>query len=249
MKQRKSGHQLVALILLLLSSLIASASLADGSIEDKKPSVGTIFTISGLKYQITSSSTVSFVGLLEKRKTIDIPANVEYKNNSFQVTSVANYAVADDTKICTLNIGKNVQIIGLKAFASCINLQKVNGGAGIVTLRASAFSGCKKLRVFPVLKKLRTIEDAVFKGDKKLPAFTFEKSVKYIGKNAFAGCVNLRNIIFKTVKLSAKSIKTDAFKNIHTWASVTCPPKRLNGYRDVLRARGVGKYVAFFAAD
>ena len=64
-----------------------------------------------------------------------------------------------------------------------------------------------------------------------------------IGKQAFAGCKNLKSIRIKTPYLTKKSVGTKAFKGISVKAKIKVPKKQLKAYKKLLKAKGVAKSV------
>ena len=213
----------------------------------KKPEIGDAFTSGGLKYTITSENTVSFTGLETKgsKKTVAVPASVDFSNVKFKVTEIAEKALYADPKISVLNIGGNVQTIGKNALANCKKLKTVRGGAGVVTIKANAFIQCVALKTFPTMKNLQTIGDAAFKGARVLSAVTLARKVSSIGKNAFRGCEKLLSVVLRTTGLSAKCIGANAFKGLPKKAVFTVPKKNLKDYPALLIKKGAPKTCRF----
>ena len=87
--------------------------------------------------------------------------------------------------------------------------------------------------------KVTEIKANAFKNNKKLKKITIGKNIKKIGKNAFYGCKNLKNIIVKTTKLTAKSVGKNAFKGINAKAVVKVPKKKLKVYKPILKKAGI----------
>lgn len=80
---------------------------------------------------------------------------------------------------------------------------------------------------------------------KKLAKVTIGKNITKIGKDAFNGCIKLKNIIIKTQKLKAKNIGTNAFKTGCKKSTVKCPKKQLNEYKKILLKKGLTKQTQF----
>lgn len=89
---------------------------------------GTEFTINGLKYKILTignKKTVSCTGAQNSVKKLAIPATVQYKNQTYQVTAVSKNAFTGSKRLQTATLGQNISEIGSRAFANCKHLKKV----------------------------------------------------------------------------------------------------------------------------
>ncbi len=92
-----------------------------------------------------------------------------------------------------------------------------------------------------VTYKVTEIAANAFKKNKKIRKVVIPSSIEKIGKQAFYGCKNLKNITFKTTKLTKKRVGSKAFSGIHAKAAIKVPKKKLSAYRKMLKARGVAK--------
>ena len=75
------------------------------------------------------------------------------------------------------------------------------------------------VKVKGVTYKVTAVSDKAFKGNKKLTTVTIGSNVTKIGKEAFAGCKNLKKITVTAGKL--KTISKNAFKGINKKATIT----------------------------
>ena len=98
--------------------------------EKTLPAVGTKLTSDDGKatYKITRSSlkngTVTYAATTNKKaSTIVIPDTVVVSGVTYQVTAVEKNAFANNKKLKTVTIGKNVTAIGAKAFYGCKNIK------------------------------------------------------------------------------------------------------------------------------
>ena len=253
-------------IVLCLAACLCLALAIDGTVTasvtrdmnsteivDSAPAVGDTVVVDGLKYKITSSKAATFIGL-EKAKSLSsvtIPASITLgaKNakdvSVLKVTAIGDKALTKDTKVVSVNIGKNVKTIGKAAFGGCTKLKTVKGGAAVTAIKDDAFSGCKALKNFPAMNKLQKIGANAFKGDKALATFTLAKTVTNIGKNAFNGCSGLKAIAVKTEKLTDKNVGAGAFKGINKKAVFKCPKKKLKEYAKLFVKKGAPKTSKF----
>ena len=69
--------------------------------------------------------------------------------------------------------------------------------------------------------------------------------VNAIGKSAFFGCKKLKTITVKTVLLTAKNVKSGAFKGIHAKATFKCPKGYAKTYEKLLKKKGAPKTAKF----
>lgn len=87
---------------------------------------GKNFTSGKYKYKVTGSSTVAFNGIASTKTTkVTIPKTVTYGGKTFKVTSVADNALKNKTKVTSVTIGTNVTSIGKNAFYGCKKLKTI----------------------------------------------------------------------------------------------------------------------------
>ncbi len=99
--------------------LLTSLSFPEAKTNNEK-------SIDNCLYSILSKKTVQFEGTSKKNVTsLSIPGTVQIKGIQYKVTSIAADAMADSTKLETLIIGKNVSVIGKRAFKNCKNLHLI----------------------------------------------------------------------------------------------------------------------------
>ena len=155
-------------------------------------------------------------------KKLVIPDTVRVDGVTYKVTAVVPDACENMTELTSVKIGKNVRMLGNKAFLNCVKLKTVTGGEGLVTIGQFAFYG-----------------------DKSLVEFTIGAKVKKIGKSAFQNCSSLKTIDIKTKQLTADRIGAKAFKGIYSKAKVICPSGMLKLYKRILLQKGMGNQVRF----
>ena len=108
----------------------ADKPATDVTDEKTLPAVGTKVTSDDGKatYKITRSAlknkTVTYVATTNKKaSTIVIPDTVVISGVTYKVTAVEKNAFANNKKLKTVTIGKNVTTIGAKAFYGCKNIK------------------------------------------------------------------------------------------------------------------------------
>ena len=86
--------------------------------------------------------------------------------------------------------------------------------------------------------KVTSIAKNGFKGNKKLSKVTIGANIKKIGKNALLNCSNLKNIVIKTKKLTAKTVGKNAFKGINKKAIIKVPGSKIQAYSKIIKTKG-----------
>lgn len=165
------------------------------------------------------TGTVSYIKLCDRSaKTVKIPAKITVNGAAFTVTSVADKALRNNSKVTKVTIGNNVTTIGSGAFYDCKKLKTVTMGKNVTQIGADAFGKCISLT-----------------------KITIPAKVKKIGRQSFYGCKKLKTITVKTTKLKKASVGSKAFKGIHVRATFKVPKSKLKSYQTIFKARGMGK--------
>ena len=172
--------------------------------------------VGSIKYGISGSTAVAIGPKSKNVKELIIPATVKVGNTTYKVTGIGADAFKGMKKLATVEIGKNVKIIGKNAFNGCVKLKKLTGMDGVTKIEASAFQNCKEL-----------------------PRIIIPAKVKDIGAKAFYGCAKLKTIIIKTKKLTATSVGEKAFKGVYKKATVQVPASKLKDYMKLLVKKGL----------
>ncbi|SDB22539.1 leucine-rich repeat protein [Butyrivibrio sp. INlla16] len=139
----------------------------------------TEFEEDGYSYKVTADGEVSFVTVTDKKvKSVNIPDSVTHQNVEYKVTSVADKALYNCSKLKSVTVGANVKTIGASAFAKSKKLKTVTiKSASLTSIGKKAFSKNDKKIVVKVYK-------ANYKKYKKLMKKSGMSSVKLkkIGK-------------------------------------------------------------------
>ncbi|MBQ6843764.1 MAG: leucine-rich repeat domain-containing protein [Agathobacter sp.] len=184
-----------------------------------KAKKGATFTSSKCKYEVTSSSTVKFIGITSSSmKKVTIPKTVKYGGKTFKVTEIGKNALKNKSKLTTVVIGANVKTIGVSAFEGCKKLSKVTIGSAVTTIDDKAFKNCTALK-----------------------SITIPSKVTKIDKEAFYGCKNLKTITIKSTKM--KTVGKNALKGIYAKATIKVPSSKLKSYKNLLKNKGQGTKV------
>ena len=110
------------------------------------------------------NGTVKLIKLKKKAKSYRIPDTVTYEGDRYLVTEIADQALKGQGKLKKLTIGKNVSIIGKKAFFGCKKLNKITiRSAKLKKIGKRAFTGTGKNLVVKVPKKQKTVYKKLLK--------------------------------------------------------------------------------------
>lgn len=188
------------------------------------PEKGSSISNATAQYVVTGSDdtfgTVEYYKPKTNKTSVSIPDTVRIGGITYDVTSIADGAFKNNTRIKNVTIGDGITKIGARAFSGCKNLKKATIGAGVEEIGVKAFNNCKKL------SKL-----------------TLPSGVNSIGRQAFAGCGKLKSMVVKTGNLTAASVGAGAFKGVPKSAVVKVPKKKKAAYKKIFRQRGLNSKV------
>ncbi|MBO5937279.1 MAG: leucine-rich repeat protein, partial [Clostridia bacterium] len=135
------------------------------------------------------------------------------------VTTIAEYAFWENTKIKAITLSEGVTTIGDYAFWFCGNLEVLNLPGSITEMGDYMLSGCFKLTSIELPETMTKIGDYVF-SDSYLTEVNIPGNVTTIGEYAFVGCYNLTTVI---ISQGVKTIGMEAFAWNGSLMDVTIP--------------------------
>ena len=91
--------------------------------------------------------------------------------------------------------------------------------------------------------KVTCVSGKTFSGANKCKTITIGKNVTSIKANAFSGCKNVKTIIFKTTKLTKKTVAKNAFKGITKKTTIKVPKKKVSSYKKIFKSKGLSSKV------
>ena len=121
----------------------------------------------------------------------------------------------------------NYKISGKNAIFTGLSAKKT-----AVTIPATIKSG-------KTTYKVTAIAAGALQNNKNVKSVKIGKNVKSIGKNAFAGCKNLKTVTIQTTSLTKKTVGADAFKDINAKAKIKVPGGKVKTYKAILKKCGV----------
>lgn len=153
-------------------------------------------------------------------KTIT-PENGEYTPID-SVVKIRGGAFRNNDKIKVLNIGKNIEEIGDYAFAGMSMLTTVNfeDSTSALTFGKGVLQGTGSLGNIVLSSRIREISEEMFRNS-AITGVTIGSNVTVIGKNAFAGCTGLVEIIFAE-GCNIETIPESVFENVAA-GTITIP--------------------------
>jgi hypothetical protein len=123
------------------------------------------------------------------------------------VTDINDYGFKECTHLSGIDLGDNLQSIGMEAFSGC-QFTGIILGENINTLHNKAFARCNRLKEIIIPSSITTIEPGTFQYCDSLSYVKLPDNLKTIGHNAFQGCSGLTNI---SIPESVTEIGFDAF--------------------------------------
>lgn len=153
----------------------------------------------------------------------DLPATMDGKSALTQLEVVRDNAFYGCKSFTTINIPKNITVIGKSSFANCDGLKRVNipTDSALSAIGDSGFSNCKNLAVistssagntstFP--NKLTTIGSSAFSSTALtsvvVPKLTVKNAYTSIGESAFKSCEQLKECDLSATNMSSVSKST-----------------------------------------
>ena len=132
--------------------------------------------------------------------SVTIPKNVTYKNKTYKVTAIDEYAFCGEGKLTSIVIPKTVKSIQNYAFWGCTNLSSITLPEGLTVITSSAFNGCQSLTEIIIPEGVTTICTSAFQECTKLASITLPSTLQFIETSAFSYCPALKSIKINATK-------------------------------------------------
>ena len=161
---------------------------------------------------------------------ITIPTSVTYKNNTYTVTSIGDYAFTGCTLLTSITIPSSVTSIGILTLSNCNSIKSLTVASGnavyhsagncvIETASKTLVAGCKN-SVIPSDGSVTSISYSAFRDCDYLTSVTIPSSVTIIDDYAFMGCTYLKSV---AILGDVTSISEFAFSWCTYLESITIP--------------------------
>lgn len=163
---------------------------------------------------------------IENKKLIEYTGNTTQVTIPKGVTTIGEYAFANNHNIQKVVMPNSVKTIEKNAFYYCERLTSVKFSTKLKTIGNNAFAYCTNIKKYNLSKSLKTIGNGAFTDNYSLTKITIPAKVKVVKKNTFRWCINLKNVkLNKKVKTIGKgAFSFTALKKINL-ANVTTVEK------------------------
>ena len=172
------------------------------------------FQIDGIYYKILSSQELTLEvtreseGSISYSESVTIPETIEYRNRTFTVTSIGDYAFYNCSNLKEVTISSKISQIGKCAFYGCSLLSEINIPNNVASIGGGAFQKCRNLTSISLPSELKEIPNGLLSDCTNLNEIAIPLNVHYIGNRAFQGCSSLSSI---TIPGSVTSMGEDVF--------------------------------------
>ncbi len=190
--------EFLCIMLLALSTIVANAQecfISDGinyAIDEEAPSEVYVIPLDDEKYM----------------GNIVIPATVQYKDKTYNVTSIGRHSFYNCQGLISIKLPESITYIGTAAFQYCKNLSQIILPSKLDTIKSFAFSYCTKITKVVIPNSVKTIEASAFSDCTGLTSVTIGTGLETIDSNTFTQCTALKTI---TIPATVKRIKDKAF--------------------------------------
>ena len=192
--------------------------------------------VEGIYYAITSedSATCKVIGLADWNN-LYIREKVLVKGKEYAVTEIGDSVFKGFDRVESVNLPKELKVIGEQAFFECVSLVTATLPEGLTELRHASFkrTGIRNVS-FP--KSLKSIGHASFAECQNITELVIPEGVETLEMDAFACCHNLKRVELPS---SLKSIARGVF-----W---DCPS--LEEVRIPSGVSAIGEYAFFYCTN
>ena len=162
--------------------------------------------ISNIDFKNNAVSSFMFLG----GELVKIPLNFIFP--VYKIKTIDSYAFFLLYAIKEINIPNSVKTIGVHAFESCLNLEKITLGNGLEIIENNAFTYCQSLKELSIPASVKSIGNNAFNGALSLTVVTYlgktPDDITTKGSGIFDNCANLKTLIIP----NAENIDDPAWK-------------------------------------
>lgn len=195
-----------------------TSSQSDGS-QETSTSVAPIVNDERFIYgKYNNSYENSILGVKDEYKNLsEISLPSSYNGN--KIISISYGAFRGSDRLVRINIPQSIEIIGERAFDSCINLESVNFEKDSIlkTIGSNAFYFCASLKTINVPNTVLNIGEGAFSDCQSLASFNLSDNISSISSNAFSGCYSLTSFVIPN---SVLTIGNNAFKDCYNLVEI-----------------------------
>ncbi len=183
----------------LMKKLLQKIGLMLFALLASLPAFAADFVVDCIAYEVISITDLTCevvcgaVGI-EEIENIVIPAKVQYKNKTFDVTRIGNGAFKNYSFMHSIELPNSVTSIGRQAFYGCKSLQSIKLGNSLTSIGEYVFSICSSLQSIEIPNSVTSIGEYAFGNCTSLQSIEIPNSVTSIGCQAFYDCKSLQSI-------------------------------------------------------
>lgn len=155
-------------------------------------------------YNVKEDGTAEILSYHGALTDIEIPAVIDGKT----VTSIAECAFQDYTKLTSVILPDSIRYIGLQAFYGCSSLKSINIPDSVTGIERDLFRDCSSLTDISIGKGVTYIDSGAFENCTGLSTVSLDDNITEIGSYAFFHCTSLTSL---TIPLKVASIGDFAF--------------------------------------
>ena len=203
----------------------------------------------------TDPDTVCLEGCIGTIEDLDIKRSFVYKEKSYIIKKIKNYAFSNNTGITSLHIPSSVDSVGDYAFQKCSGLVNIKIDNGVAHLGDYSFYNCSSVESVSMDEGLLSIGNRCFAHCTKITTLTLPSTLQTIDDYAFFNCYSVKQYHFlsttpptlkgayvfgvkpeETAKLEKFVIpcgSMDSYKNANYWKDLSskfvsaCKPLKL----------------------
>ncbi len=164
----------------------------------------TTFKVNGIMYVTTSNNAVAVISGGDYTGKIVIPETVKYNSKqSYNVTSVYEYAFTASVGLTSVTMPNSVDSIGDFAFSNCSTLTAVSFPDSVKTIGKYAFQNSPALTSITIPNTISKISEGMFYSCSGLNEISIPASITSIADYSFTFCTGLKKIYFTGNKLNS----------------------------------------------
>lgn len=190
--------------------------------------LGQYDEVDGIRYAYKSGGRKIVVGLTQYKYPADlvVPATVTIGGYTYDVTEVSDYALSCRCDLETVTLPSSIERLGSMNFVECFMLGKINFDNtkytvkdGILYSNDTTYGiALSQLAVCPAALtgtvELPSTTTDIWKGafsHAKVSEVIISSTLKAIKDETFKGCINLKEVIFKTSNVPTSGFGNDVF--------------------------------------
>ena len=156
--------------------------------------------VDGIYYSFNASDLTAQVARYRNYDTrysgdFVIPESVVYRNNTYRVTSIGDFAFSGCDGLTSVTIPESVTTIGEGAFNECSGLTSFDIPSGVTSIQRFTFFECSGLNTIDIPDNVVSIGSAAFYGCTGLTSIYIPSTIISFEGNAFERCSNIVSII------------------------------------------------------